>query len=250
MSTKLGVIVADFSTQLATKISAAGTSVSLQSATDDDGVSLPAGNYFFTIDGANSAKEHIFGALSGVNITSIQSVSRQGVFTSGVAREHRVGASVSITDHGHLLAIRNLFSGTAILDATIPLGYDGAITLTSPNQLTTKTYVDSFRISRVVTTASTATLTPNCDTYDFYTITAQSGALVIANNSGTPTEGKVQIVRILDDGTARAITYGTDYREIGTALPSTTVQNKIMYLFFVWNATDNKWDFLGKCQQS
>jgi len=98
MSSKLANIVADFKTSLATKLSAGGSSCSLQSATDDDGVSLPTGTYFFTIDGDNSQKEHIVATLTGTALTNIYSVSRQGVQTANALREHRIGANITITD--------------------------------------------------------------------------------------------------------------------------------------------------------
>jgi microcystin-dependent protein len=95
-------IIADFRTSLATKLAVGGTSFTLQSATDDDGVALPAGKYYFTCDGENSQKEHFYCDLSGANATNVQSVSRQGVKTSGAVREHRVGATITITDFAHI----------------------------------------------------------------------------------------------------------------------------------------------------
>jgi len=95
-------IIADFKTSLATKLAVGGTSFTLQSATDDDGVALPAGKYYFTCDGENSQKEHFYCDLAGANATNVQSVSRQGVKTSGAVREHRVGATITITDFAHI----------------------------------------------------------------------------------------------------------------------------------------------------
>jgi hypothetical protein len=95
-------IIADFRTSLATKLAVGGTSFTLQSATDDDGVALPAGKYYFTCDGENSQKEHFYCDLVGANATNVQSVSRQGVKTSGAVREHRVGATLTITDFAHI----------------------------------------------------------------------------------------------------------------------------------------------------
>ena len=115
MTTKLGKIVADFQTQLATSIAIGGTTATIQSATDDDGVSLPAGNYYFTIDGDNTSKEHIFCALSGTSLTSIQSVSRQGVLSSGTVRKHRIGATITITDFAHISKINDLLTGVTDL---------------------------------------------------------------------------------------------------------------------------------------
>ena len=108
---KLGTIIADFRTALATKMSIGATTGTLQSATDDDGVALPAGRYFFTIDGDNSQKEHISCELNGTDLTSIKSVSRQGVETSGTVREHRVGASVVITNFAHIKYLNDIVKG-------------------------------------------------------------------------------------------------------------------------------------------
>jgi hypothetical protein len=141
MSTKLGKILADFTTSLATDIAVAGTTATLSSATDDDGVALPSGRYFFTIDGSNSSKEHISCDLVGTALTNIKSLSRQGVETTGTARKHRIGASISLTDFGHIKFINDLVAGTTNLDSSAPLGYDGAPASLTGNQLATVTYV-------------------------------------------------------------------------------------------------------------
>ncbi len=147
MATKLGTIIADFETSLATAIAVAGTTASLQSATDSDSVALPAGRYFFTVDKGNSSKEHISCDLSGTSLTNIKSVSRQGAETVGVARAHRVGAKVSLTDFAHIKYINDLVSGTTTFNAAVPLGYDGTATITTNNQLATKAYADGLSFS-------------------------------------------------------------------------------------------------------
>lgn len=96
--------------------------------------------------------------------------------------------------------------------------------------------------TRVQSTASTATLTPNVDSYDFAIITAQAEALSIAAPTGTPTQGQAFIFRIKDNGTARAITFNAIYRAIGSALPTTTTISKTLYFVAVHNSTDTKWD--------
>src|SRR5882724_8154026 len=124
MSTKLAVVLADFTTQLASAMAIGATTATLQSATDDDGVALPAGVYFFAIDGNNAQKEHIVATLSGTSLTGISSVSRQGVQASGVVRSHRVGSTVTLTDFAHIKYLNDLLKGTTNLDASVPLGYD------------------------------------------------------------------------------------------------------------------------------
>lgn len=147
MSSRLGVILADFETQLASAMAPGATSVTIQSATDDDGVALPNGQYFFALDGNNSQKEHILCTLTGTSLTNIYSVSRQGVQTSGVIRSHRIGSSVSLTDFAHLRYINDLVSGATAFDHTMPLGYDGTASITAANQLATKAYVDGVAIA-------------------------------------------------------------------------------------------------------
>lgn len=147
MSTKLAKIIADFRTTLATEIAVGGTSATLQSATDDDGVALPTGTYFFTIDGENSQKEHIVCTCTAGALTSISTVSRQGVQASGVLRKHRIGATVTITDFAHIMYINDLLTGTTDLNASTPLKYDGTATISNDNHLATKAYVDSVAVS-------------------------------------------------------------------------------------------------------
>lgn len=105
-------------------------------------------------------------------------------------------------------------------------------------------------VTRVNSITSASTVTPNADYYDFIKITAQAEALTLANPSGTPTEGQAMVIRIKDNGTARAISYGSEYRAIGVTLPTTTVISKTMYLAMVRNATDSKWDVIGVSQEA
>lgn len=91
-------IIADFETSLSTPISVGSTSFTLASATDDDGVALPTGKYYLTVDNASNQKEYFVGTVTGTSVTSVSSVSRQGVETVGAVRSHRVGASVIMTD--------------------------------------------------------------------------------------------------------------------------------------------------------
>lgn len=141
MATLLGKILADFTTSLSTEIAVGGTTATLSTATDDDGVALPSGRYFFTVDGSNSSKEHFSCDLAGTALTNLKSLSRQGVETTGAVRKHRIGATVSLTDFGHIKFINDLIAGTTQLNSSAPLGYDGAPASLTGNQLATVTYV-------------------------------------------------------------------------------------------------------------
>lgn len=188
MATLTGKIIADFTTSLASALAVGATSATLQSATDDDGVSLPAGRYYFTLDGSNSSKEHISCTLSGTALTSIKSVSRQGVETSGTARAHRLGATVTITDFAHIFQINNLINGTTDLDASDPLKYDGVATLTpGSNQLATVVYADALAIAG----SPDATTTQKGITKMSVAPVSAASPIAVGDNDGrVPTQGE------------------------------------------------------------
>ena len=96
-----------------------------------------------------------------------------------------------------------------------------------------------------ITTASTATLTIDTDVSDFATITAQAEGLTIGAPTGSPVEGQKLIIRLKDDGSARAITFNAIFRALGVTLPTTTVVSKTTYLGLVYNSTDTKWDIVA-----
>lgn len=144
MTTTLLKAVADFETQLAAPVSIGGTSATLVSANDDDVIALPAGKYGFTVDIGNSIKEFFVCDLSGVNLTNVESVTRQGVATSGFARAHRRGAKVNITDWVLLKRMLSNLDGTTGFNSTVKLGYDADPALVSGdvNKLATVKYVN------------------------------------------------------------------------------------------------------------
>lgn len=100
------------------------------------------------------------------------------------------------------------------------------------------------RVPAIQNVASAATVTPTFGN-DLVTITAQAVALAVANPTGTAIPGLGMVIRIKDNGTARAITWGTQYRGIGLALPATTVAGKTTYVAMIFNSTDTTWDVLA-----
>jgi hypothetical protein len=96
----------------------------------------------------------------------------------------------------------------------------------------------------VQSVVSAGTVTPTSSN-DLVIITAQAAALTLANPTGTWSQGKDLMIRIKDDGTARAITWDTKYRAIGVTLPTTTVISKTTYVGIIYNSTDDKFDVIG-----
>ena len=102
---------------------------------------------------------------------------------------------------------------------------------------------------RVQTVTSSATVTA-ISTNDIVTITAQAVGLTLANPTGAFVEGQSLIIRIKDNGTARSIAYGTNFRAIGVTAPTTTVANKTTYIGCIYNSTDTKFDIIGVCTEA
>lgn len=98
---------------------------------------------------------------------------------------------------------------------------------------------------RETTITSSSTPTPDSDATDIFTVTALAAAPTFAAPTGTPVQGQRLLIRIKDNATARVLTWNAIYRAMGTALPGTTVISKTMYLGFIYNFTDTKWDLVS-----
>jgi len=102
---------------------------------------------------------------------------------------------------------------------------------------------------RIVSAASYTTDTGtslDISACDIFIVTAQAGALLFNNPSGTPVQWQKLTIRIKDNWTARALTYGSQFRASSDlALPTTTVLSKTLYMWFVYNSTDTKRDLLA-----
>lgn len=121
-----------------------------------------------------------------------------------------------------------------------------------PTVSSTNTITNKRKQPRVYSTASNTSLTPEIDTYDIFHITALAGAITINNHStSTPADGELMEIRLLDNGTARAISFGTNYvAKAGVALPTTTVLGKNLSMLFEWNANLSKWNLMATGQEA
>jgi hypothetical protein len=121
-----------------------------------------------------------------------------------------------------------------------------AITLT-----TTTATASALRIDpRVTSAASASTLTPSIATADVYAYTALATGLTINAPTGTPVDGDKLIFRILDNGTARSLTWDATYTVIGVTLPTTTTVNKTTYVGCIYNANNTRWDVIAVTTQA
>lgn len=98
--------------------------------------------------------------------------------------------------------------------------------------------------TRVGTTVSSAAPAINVDNCDQFNITALAVAITSMSSglSGTPYDGQKLLIRIKDNGTARAITWGASFKSSGTApLLATTVAGKTHHVGLIYDAEVSKW---------
>lgn len=114
----------------------------------------------------------------------------------------------------------------------------------------TITLTNKYVTPRITTVTSNTNWTINSDSFDIAAQTAlSSGTCVINNPSGTPTDGQKLVVRLLDSGTARGLTWGNKFVSRGATLPTTTVISKLLYIGFFWDANKSTWDCVATAQE-
>lgn len=114
------------------------------------------------------------------------------------------------------------------------------------------TFTNKRITPRITSITSSATPTVNTDDCDGVVITALAAAITsfTTNLSGTPTDGQRLIIRLKDDGTARAITWGNKFVSRGATLPSTTVLGKYTYVGLVYNDVAAVWDCIATATEA
>jgi hypothetical protein len=163
--------------------------------------------------------------------------SANPTFTGTVILPKTLEIQDTSADHQYVLAVNEL---TADRTVTLPL-------LTGNDEFTfnahTQTLTNKRNVSRVTTITSHATPTVNTDNCDCVTITAQAEEItsMTTNLSGTPTNFQKLIVRIKDNGTARAIAWGNKFEAKGVALPTTTTLSKVLTVGFIYDTVTAKW---------
>lgn len=95
------------------------------------------------------------------------------------------------------------------------------------------------------TVTSSGTPTPSSESVSHYTITALAANATFGVPAGTPTDGQRLLVRILDDGTTRTLSWNAIYRAVGVTLPTATTVNKTLYVGMMYNSASSTWDVLA-----
>lgn len=193
-------------------------------------------------------------ATQSASLLEVQNSSFSPVFTVDKA-----GATVVNTLNGLTVTTStgtlNIANGkTAKFDNTLEFAGTDSTVMTFPSTSATvvgttqtQTLTNKRNTRRLTAVTQSATPSINTDNMDIANITglAQAITSMTTNLTGTPNDGDRLEVRITDNGTARAITWGTSFEATTVALPLTTVISTMLRVGFEWNATASKWDCIA-----
>jgi hypothetical protein len=167
--------------------------------------------------------------------------------TTAVASSGADGTSANPAryDHTHAGVTTVNGSGGAITNLMASTTYDPAAIAQQVLGTTATQTVTAKRITRRVTTVTqSATPAINTDTTDVASITGLAQAITSMTTSltGTPVDGDRLTVRITDNGTGRAITWGASFEASNAVpLPTTTVASVMLTTTFQWDSAGSKW---------
>lgn len=95
-------------------------------------------------------------------------------------------------------------------------------------------------LDRVTSVAYAATVTPNCDTTDIFSVGTLTGPVTIATPIGSPHDGQRMRIRLTQDATGRAVTFSAGYAvPTGDVVPSTG--SIVIYVGLEYSAAVSKW---------
>ena len=214
-----------------------GNTSGTNSGDQDLSALAPIANPTFTgeigIGGVNVSETEL-GILEGATLTTAELNKMDGVTATT--------AEINYID-GVTSAIQTQLDTKAEDAADVGLG-NVDNTSNATERAATATLTNKRINKRTSTTTSTTTLTPSPANYDVYTLTAQAAALTIANPTGTPVLGDTIAIYVTDNATARAISFGTQFKGFGAALPTTTTSGKTLLITAQYYDT-NLWSVLS-----
>lgn len=100
---------------------------------------------------------------------------------------------------------------------------------------------------RVITAgAASGSIAPDAVNADLFVITGLTAAATIAAPTGTPAAGQKLMLRIKDNGTARALTWNAIYKPYGAVvLPTATTAGKSIYVGLIYESVSATWSVIA-----
>jgi len=141
--------VALFETSLASAISSSASTMTLVSATDKDGNTLASSTYAFIIDEGTASEEFVIAGCTGTACTGMirgVSVLTGTTTVAALAKAHRRGASVKITDAPLLLNLFRMINGIGRFPNTLTY-LSSAAACSDNDDICDKSYIDTVAVA-------------------------------------------------------------------------------------------------------
>ena len=110
----------------------------------------------------------------------------------------------------------------------------------APTQAAVKTALAALfaatKAPKITSTIVSGTITPDPDTDLIRPSSSLTAALTIANPATAPVDAFAMEVELVDNGSARALTWGSMYESFMATLPTTTAAAKAIRIGFIYNA--------------
>ncbi len=137
---------------------------------------------------------------------------------------------------------------TAAAITAVSAAISGALTVGGNADITGNLTVTGTSRVVPVSVASGATITPSAQIYD---VTALAVTAAFAVPSFATQNGMSLLMRIKDNGTARAISFAVGYTNVsGLDTPTATIANKLLTIGAIYNSATSKWEIQGINQQA
>jgi hypothetical protein len=200
--------------------------------------------------GSTSTTAFVVGASTAQPAFRVSAATGQtnGIIVTGNASGTGANIGVIGTSTNDPLTIDAKGSGTINL-GSVSTGAVQVNGVTIATVSGTQTLTNKRVTRRLVTTTQSATPAINSDNTDVSNITGLAQAITSMTSSltGTPVDGDLLEIRITDNGTARAITWGASFGSTTVTLPTTTVISTMLRVYLEWNATASLWQCVQKC---
>lgn len=164
------------------------------------------------------------------------------------------GFAPGFTDDGNSVGdkvyIKPVTAWADLIASTLAVSHnnDGSLNQTALDSAAVETLntgreAEDLRVSpRVISTASTTTLTPNIDNANQYEVSALAAAMTIEAPAGTPNDGDILIFFIKDNGTSRALSWNAAFTNIsGLSGLTATTAGKWHTVGARWSVAAGKW---------
>jgi hypothetical protein len=116
---------------------------------------------------------------------------------------------------------------------------------------TTQSLLLAEQGSNTTSVVSSATPSVNSDYNGGLHITALAAAITAVTVTGSPIDGQRLVVRLKDNGTTRAVAWGSQFESVsGAALLANTTAGKRHTLVFLYDSTTSKWAAISQAVEA